>query len=741
MGGIFNIEKKLCDIKPQKKAENNFQSFPFSAKPPENIKSVTKFRLAQDKLLERDAPFSFENAITKDPQKQEEAQSDDIYYKVKKTKIRYKVSWKKILISAFLIFTALLLFLLFSFKDAFVSKDAIIQNSFSAYEHVNLAKDHLKELDFKNAGFEFTEAYKEFSKAQSYIGSTGSKVLGAFSFLPYISKAYSSNNLLNVGIELSYAGKLLSEAAEPIFKISSDAIFKNSEDVSKDSSFGKSLDAAIKNIADAKLAVAQADKSLNGVNPLDLPEKYQASVIDLKNKFPDIKNAINDLSDYSGFFMWLLGYDNPKNFLIISQNTAEARPTGGFIGSYGLMQSEYGYIKDIFMDNIYNIDGQLLYKEIPPRPIQKISTAWSMHDANWFLDFPTSAKKVAFFYEKAGGPTPDGVISINEKVMERLLEVTGPINMADYGVIIDANNFVEIVQYKVESDYDKNLNQPKKILDDLLVKIFEKFSTLKKEDLTKLFNVFLESLESKDILIWANHPSYQKFVLDKGWGGNVLEAPGADYFSFVSTNINGFKSDKMIDQTIKKTTELEEDGTLIDTVTVTRKHNGGNEKYDWYNRVNSSYERLYVPLGSDLLEISGNTKEKYESPINYEKSGFKEDGDVKNSINSVQRDDKNGVDIFTESGKTVFGSWVYVSPGEEVSVTYKYRLPFKLDPAKKGNDMDFVFQVQPGSDSNLDFQVNIPEDWGWIYTNPEKFWGHYQGSFSKDLFFSLGVGH
>ncbi|HCX28112.1 MAG TPA: hypothetical protein DHI91_03160, partial [Candidatus Portnoybacteria bacterium] len=53
-------------------------------------------------------------------------------------------------------------------------------------------------------------------------------------------------------------------------------------------------------------------------------------------------------------------------------------------------------------------------------------------DANWFADFPSSAKKIMSFYEKAGGSTADGVISLTPTIIERLLSMTGPIEMPAY---------------------------------------------------------------------------------------------------------------------------------------------------------------------------------------------------------------------------------------------------------------------------------------------------------------------
>ena len=58
------------------------------------------------------------------------------------------------------------------------------------------------------------------------------------------------------------------------------------------------------------------------------------------------------------------------------------------------------------------------------------------------------------------------------------------------------------------------------------------------------------------------------------------------------------------------------------TVTITRKHNGGNEEYDWWNKVNADCMRVYVPEGSEFLEASGQTREFISPPLDYAIAGF-----------------------------------------------------------------------------------------------------------------------
>ncbi|MCX6762285.1 MAG: hypothetical protein NT093_00710, partial [Candidatus Moranbacteria bacterium] len=77
--------------------------------------------------------------------------------------------------------------------------------------------------------------------------------------------------------------------------------------------------------------------------------------------------------------------------------------------------------------------------------------------------------------------------------------------------------------------------------------------------------------------------------------------------------------------------------------------------------------------------------------------------------------------IYDENSKTVFANWVYVSPGESVTITYKYALPFRLSFDSLQHPADsfsVLYQKQSGSvGSKLVSDVNLPDNlktiWRW----------------------------
>ena len=438
-------------------------------------------------------------------------------------------------------------------------------------------------------------------------------------------------------------------------------------------------------------------------------------------KLPALVENLRNISKAAPIIAEALGESRPQKYLLIFQNNQEMRATGGFIGTYGILDIKEGKIKNLFIDGVYNADGQLLEKIIPPEPIKKISASWSMHDANWFPDWPTSASKIVSFYEKTGGATPDGVISFTPTAIEKILDVTGPIEMPEYNLVINSGNFIETIQWQTEKGYDKKLNQPKKILADFAPKLLNKISNLETKKMFEILRALEEALEEKHILIFSFDPKIQNFITEKGWAGQVLKTD-KDYLSVINSNINGYKTDGVIDERIEHLSEIQPDGTIIDTVIITRRHNGGNNVYDWYNKVNCDWMRVYVPQGSELLEAQGHTIEKIQTL----KEGsdypyFEKDPLVSEIEATMIVDEDSGTKIFQESGKTVFANWVFVSPGETVTVVYKYKLPFKIDFSQPADSWSLLVQKQSGSlGSKFKGGIKIPEDLKIIWRYPDQ---------------------
>lgn len=590
---------------------------------------------------------------------------------------------------------------------AYHTKEKVMADGENGFRELTLAVENIKSGKFDAAHQSFDAAHQSFSRGEKRLSWWGGPILRLTRFVPGISKVASGVYALESGKHFALAGISLVNIIEDV-SLSKEASSQGEKISWLD--FLSRIKSPLESTLDELII---GNQSIEKVRINDIPEEKREKFLLVRKSLPTTIGLIKSFHQNEAIIEEFLGGNGPRKYLFLLQNNQELRATGGFIGTYALMDVNAGFVRQFFVDGIFNPDGQLKENIIPPKPIQKVSAAWSLHDSNWFPDFPTSAEKAIFFYEKTGGPTVDGVITLTPTVMQKLLAVTGPIALPQYGITVDANNFIPIIQEQVETKYDKEENQPKKVLADLTALLIENvFASQDRETLQRIISALVEGLNEKQMLIYMRHQPTEALIDEAGWSGRILSTQ-KDYLSVVHSNINGYKTDGVIDETIHHVAEIGDDGSIVDTVTITRTHKGGDTPYDWWNKVNADYMRVYVPEGSTLLSAKGATWEFGEAPLDYKALGFRVDADVEREENAIAIDEKSGTRIYSESGKTVFGGWVYVSPQESVTVEYRYLLPFTIDMENIQNgDVDSyttLFQKQSGSiGSTLSLSVRFP---------------------------------
>ena len=116
-------------------------------------------------------------------------------------------------------------------------------------------------------------------------------------------------------------------------------------------------------------------------------------------------------------------------YLIVFQNNAEIRSSGGFIGSYAVLKIDDFEIKNLsFNTNILALDRQFSdqYFVKAPAPLAKFlkGKSWALRDSNYDASFPEAADDILSFYTRETGDRVDGIIALNAQVMIDLLKFT-----------------------------------------------------------------------------------------------------------------------------------------------------------------------------------------------------------------------------------------------------------------------------------------------------------------------------
>ncbi len=587
------------------------------------------------------------------------------------------------------------------------------------------ASKSASKLDFQDAAADFSSAGNNFLRAQSELDDINDFLFILASFAPdqNIRLAADAKKIVN-------AGKIASDLGNNM------ALAINSIARSNGRSMGGVLGEFIDFGGRATMNARDLNDELDQIDSGNLPYEYQGAFISMLQKGGVLESSLAEVVSLAASLKEFLGTTHDKRYLLVFQNNAEMRASGGFIGSFAIVDFRDGKIKNIEVPGggSYDTEAGLKDKIIAPEPLHLVNPLWHFWDANWWPDWPTTARKLMWFYEKSDGSTVDGVISFTPTVIEKMLRVIGPIDMTEqYGVIVDADNFWTVTQTFAEQKPDET-KAPKKIIGDLMTKIIAELpSRLDQDAVINLMKIADESLDEKQILFFFADNELEKKIIGYGWGGEMKNSAG-DYLMVVNTNIAGGKSDKKIEEKIYHDAEIAGDGSVIDTVRIERSHTG-IKREEFTGVRNVDWMRIYVPSGSELVEAKGfNRPDAYyfgRPDISWEK-----DPSYKAEDRALVHKE-TGTKIYTENNHTVFANWSMVDPGETIVIELKYRLPFKIGQDERNNFWEglkeffgfdrkefypysLLWQKQPGAKADhIESRLEADDNFHRVWSYPE----------------------
>ncbi len=333
------------------------------------------------------------------------------------------------------------------------------------------------------------------------------------------------------------------------------------------------------------------------------------SIGDIVGRLPVSTTFTNDASALGFLSDAVLRADGrERTYLILFQNNLELRPSGGFIGSFGVLKVKDGHVTEFSTHDTGNFDGRIPDTIEPPYPMRetlKVSS-WKLRDSNWEPDFPTDARKAMEFYAMGGGAeTFDGVIGITADVLSSFLVVTGPVEVPGFPGTYDSTDAVFDLEYQVEQAYigqGIEFGERKSVLGMLGTTVLEKVKSLPPGDYLKLFGVLLEDLDRKDIQLFFADDRLESSVLAAGWGGAFDASWSGDFVSAVDANLNAWKTDSVMERSMRYDVDLS--GNIPTARLTIRYTNLGTEK-TFMVKDYQSFLRVYVPEGSFFRSVSG----------------------------------------------------------------------------------------------------------------------------------------
>ncbi len=609
-----------------------------------------------------------------------------------------------------------------------------MSKSAAAFEHALAAGSALAESDFSTSEKQFAASEVLLHSARAELSAALAASQNILEIIDVTGTVRSGDQLLAAGEHLTQAGLLVSRGLSPLL----DTNIVSNDDDRQSYTLVSALDQAQAELTKAESELAQAEEALGRVTVSALPNSVQQHVAILKAALPRAREPLGLFLKQSDTLLAVLGAERQREYLLLLENNDEIRPTGGFIGSLALINIDRGIVEKVDVKSVYDQDGQLRDYIAPPDPLRPITDRWFLRDANWFIDWKLSATKIAEFFEKEGGTTVDGIIALTPEVIQQLLIITGPIEVPEWNITVDAESLVAVTQDLVTYSYDRAQNRPKQFLADLTPQLLKRIFAGDPRSTLAVLDVLARMIQEKQLLINFRDSAEQARLTQLGWSSDFPDNEQG-FLHVNNANIGGHKSDQFIEQEIDYRSTILENGDVDVVVTIRRTHNGPSEALQLPYpsgenpafKNNIIYQRVLVPRAAQLLEATGFSRQS-EVPRPLEIKQGKNSLTVTDAILRADPDiaewqrtqlvHPSGTIIGQEAGYTSFANWMITKPGATVVGLYHYIIPqHAILPSllKPANSYSVYLGKQAGDTrTNLRVEIMLPESVRLVHTVP-----------------------
>lgn len=280
-------------------------------------------------------------------------------------------------------------------------------------------------------------------------------------------------------------------------------------------------------VARASKALDHARDELRGVDAGSLLVPLRDPVNAVKFKVDSAQSAAYSANLAGKLLPEMLGGKGTRHYLLLIQNNAEIRSTGGIPGSFSILTAKNGKLSMGFQGSARDLH-QL------PKPIVKMTAdeaavfpptlATDLRDANFTPDFPRTGQFTAAMAEKRFKKRIDGVISVDPVALGFILAGTGPVK-AGAGLVIDQSNAVDVLLNSVYQAYQDPTAQ-----DDVFKRAARNIFNIVKSGKGQphiVISGLVKAASENRLMVWSSHPAEQRRIATSGVSGALSKNDGA----------------------------------------------------------------------------------------------------------------------------------------------------------------------------------------------------------------------
>jgi hypothetical protein len=231
----------------------------------------------------------------------------------------------------------------------------------------------------------------------------------------------------------------------------------------------------------------------------------------------------------------MLGADGPREWLVIAQNNAEQRSTGGIPGTAILLRADHGNIRILSQAT-----GQAISAALDTYPtldtteeaIFGQNLARYFQDVNFTPDFPRTGDLAVRMWTDTHGGQPTGVVSLDPVALASFLDAAEPVAVTDPNgdeIRLTGENAAEFLLQGIYQQYP-NQREQDEVFSAAAQAIVQQFTSNEHQvDAKALLAAAISAADAHRINVWSAIPAEQDLLADTVLSGALRgRAPQLD---------------------------------------------------------------------------------------------------------------------------------------------------------------------------------------------------------------------
>jgi lipopolysaccharide/colanic/teichoic acid biosynthesis glycosyltransferase len=357
----------------------------------------------------------------------------------------------------------------------------------------------------------------------------------------------------------------------------------------------------------------------------------------------------------------MFGAEQARTWVIAAENTAELRGRGGYFGSLGTAVADEGRLTL----GDFTATGDLPELKSPSRSelpdeyvahYLRVAGASAWQNLTMSPNFPSGAKVLLSSLDRSGVVKGDGVIALDPKALEYLLEVTGPVQVPGLPVEISSKNVVAWSLNQAYFEFEGSNDARREALSGIAEAVWKRLVTGKDLDTRRLAEALGRSLTERRIVLYSGDADEQNLIERLGIAGEVKGGDG-DYLLVLGQNLGENKMDYYLHRSLAYSGEVRADGLINSKLDITVENTlppgthvpgyigGERPRIDLTEGAARTYLSIYVPESAVLVDASIDDRRT------------------------------TNIDNRVELGKRLIVANIDVRPGEKRKVSLRYQIP------------------------------------------------------------------